>query len=254
MFENRVKRLLAEGKPAWGVSLPDKSEFVAKASIDTGVDFLWIDLEHRSYGAEAIQWITILCRMKGCVPLARVAGLDAQLIKKTLDVGASAIMVPQINNAEEARLAVQYSKYPPEGTRGVSPVWPIFMDVSYEEYLPVANEETCVVVQIESPEGMENIEEIAAVEGVDVVFAGPLDTSAAMGHIGNIDHPDVQKYLAGFPARVAKAGKPSGITFVGYDKCKRAYDLGYRFMAFGSILHAGAAVLTNELKQLRELP
>lgn len=252
-FENRVKKLLADGKSAWGVALGDASEYVAKASIDTGADFLWIDLEHRPYGVEAIQWVTLLCRMKGCVPMVRVAGLDPQLIKKAFDVGASAVMVPQINNAEEARLAVQYSKYPPEGSRGVSPVWPIFMDVSYDEYLPFANDESCVIVQVESPEGMKNVEEIAAVEGIDVVFAGPLDISASMGHLGEVDHPEVQKFFADFPARVATAGKPSGITFVGYEKCKKAHDMGYRFIAFNNVLSAGKSFLENELSQLREL-
>src|SRR5436853_6063896 len=129
MFVNKVKQLLAQGRAAWGASLPDASDLIAKLTVDTGVDFLWIDLEHRAFDAFEVRWVPIIARSKGCVPLVRVAGLDPMGIKKALDIGAMAVMIPQVNTAEEARLAVQYAKYPPLGTRGVSPLWPIFMDV-----------------------------------------------------------------------------------------------------------------------------
>jgi 4-hydroxy-2-oxoheptanedioate aldolase len=187
------------------------------------------------------------------VPMIRVAGLDPQLIKKALDVGASAIMVPQINTAEEARLAVQYAKYPPEGTRGISPLWPMFMDVTYDDYLPRANAETCVVVQVESPAGIENLEAIATVEGVDVVFAGPLDLSASLGHIGQVGHPTVQKFLEDFPRRVARIGKPAAITYNGYELCRQAYEQGYRYINIGNIGLQGALGLSEDLRRLREL-
>src|SRR5262249_18609106 len=148
---------------------------------------------------------------------------------------------------------VQYAKYPPQGTRGVSPLWPIFMDVSYDDYLPVANDETCVVVQVESPGGIQNLEAIAAVDGVDVVFARPLDLSASLGHIGQIGHPTVQKFLEEFPRRVAKCGKASGITLVGYEACKRAYEQGYRFINIGNLAAQGTIGLTADLHKLRQL-
>jgi 2-keto-3-deoxy-L-rhamnonate aldolase RhmA len=253
VFENKVKRLLGTGKAAWGAALPDASEILAKMTVDTGVDFLWIDLEHRAYDAYEVRWMPVICRTKGCVPLIRVAGLDPQLIKKALDVGASAIMVPQVSTAEEAQRAVSYAKYPPEGTRGVSPLWPLFMDVAYADYLPAANVETCVVVQIESPAGIENLEAIAAVEGVDVVFAGPLDLSASLGHIGAIEHPAVQKFLADFPRRVARCGKPAGITYSGYEPCRRAFEQGYRFINIGNLAMQGTQGLTDDLRRLRQL-
>jgi 2-keto-3-deoxy-L-rhamnonate aldolase RhmA len=253
MFESKVKRLLAQGQPAWGASLPDASELIAKLTVDTGVDFLWIDIEHHPFDTFEVRWIPMVCRQKGCVPLVRVAGLDPQQIKKALDIGASAIMVPQVNTADEARLAVQYAKYPPQGTRGVSPLWPIFLDVAYSDYLPAANAETCVVVQIESPAGIANLDTIAAVEGVDVVFAGPLDLSASLGHIGQVDHPDVQQFLAEFPRRVAPSGKASGITLVGYEACRRAFAQGYRFINIGNLAVQGTQGLTADLQKLRQL-
>ena len=253
MFENKVKQLVQADKPAWGAVLPDASELMAKFTVDTGVDFLWIELEHRPYEVAEIQWVPIICRRKGCTPIVRVAGLDAQLIKKALDTGASGVIVPQVNTAEEARLAVQYAKYPPQGSRGISPLWTIFMEVSWDDYLPAANDETCVIVQVETPEGMKNLEAIAEVEGVDVVFAGPMDLSASMGLIGQTGHPEVLRFLERFPGRVAKCGKASGITYTGYEPCKRAYEQGYRFIAFGSILSQGTQGLTADLARLRQL-
>lgn len=253
MFENRIKKRLAESRAVWGVSLPDASDLMAKLSIDSGIDFLWVDLEHRPFEVDAVRWVPILCRQKGCSCLVRVAGLDGQLIKKALDIGANSLMVPQINTAEEARLAVQYAKYPPQGTRGIAPLWTTFMNVSWNDYLPAANDELCVIVQIETPEGIRNLEEIAAVEGVDIVFAGPTDLAAVLGHIGQPGHPEVQVFLADFPRRVAACGKTAGITFVDPAACRRAHEQGYRFISFGSILNHGTNGLVAELARFREL-
>jgi len=252
MFENKIKTLTARGDVALGVGMPDASEILAKLSVDTGVDFLWIDLEHRPYGVNEVKNLPLIARRQGCMPMIRVPGLDPMYIKKALDIGANTIMVPQINNAEEARLAVQYAKYPPEGTRGVSPDWVMFLDYSFDDYLPYANQETAIVAQIESPEGIENIEAIAAVEGIDVVFAGPMDLSASLGVIGQLQHPELQKLLADFPKRVAKANKPAGITFGDLDRCRQAIDEGYRFVNIGSIASLGANGIRTVLPELRE--
>lgn len=252
-FDNRIKKRLSEGKPAFGASLADASDLAAKFTVNSGVDFLWVDLEHRPYDVAEVRWVPILCRQKGCACLVRVAGLDPQLIKKALDIGANSIMVPQVNTADEARLAVQYAKYPPKGSRGISPLWTFFMDVAWDDYLPAANDETCVIVQVETPEGIANLDEIAAVDGVDVVFAGPMDLSASLGHIGKPGHPDVQRFLEEFPRRVASHGKAAGITFGDFEPCKRAYEQGYRFINFGSILSHGAAGLAVDLQRLRKL-
>ena len=148
MFVNKIKTLLAQGEVALGLAMPDASEIIAKLSVDTGIDFLWIDLEHRPYGVNEVKHIPEIARRKNCMPMIRVPGLDPIFFKKALDIGANTIMVPQINNAEEAKLAVQYAKYPPEGTRGVSPDWTMFMDFSFDDYLPHANEETAIIAQI----------------------------------------------------------------------------------------------------------
>jgi len=250
-FINPVKQAFDDGRVAWGVGLPDCSDILAKLSVDTGPEFLWIDLEHRAYGPHEVRWVPIICRRAGVSPMIRVPGLDSNWIKKALDIGASTIMVPQVDTAEQARLAVEYCKYPPEGSRGVSPLWPMMMDVDWGDYLPVANAETAVVVQIESPLGLENVDEIAAVEGVDVVFAGPQDISASLGLIGQPRHPDVVEILDGFPERVARFGKPAGITDVGLEHALHWQQRGYRFINIGTIAHMGLDGVTEALERLR---
>jgi len=252
VFENKVKQLLAAGKPAWGGAVIDPSLLVAKLTVGTGIDFLWIDTEHVPFGTESVAMIPVICRMAGCVPVMRVAGLDSNLIKKALDIGASGIMVPQINNAEEARKVVQYAKYPPQGSRGVSPTWTLYMDIPWGDYLPRANAETLVIVQVESLEGIRNAEAIAEVEDVDVVFAGPADIAASLNCIGNTDHPSVRKVVEELPQRVGKAGKPSGISVGGAADSKKAFDQGYRFINIGHILSQGTIGLTSSLKELRQ--
>ena len=250
-FENRVKRLLSSGKAAWGVGAIDESEYSAKLAINCDMGFLWIDLEHRPYGVNEVRWSPILCRQKGVVPMVRVPGLDPIAIKKALDIGASTVMVPQVGTEDEAKRAVEYAKYPPQGSRGITPTWTTFLDVSWDDYLPAANDETCVIVQIESPQGIANLDAIAAVEGVDVVFAGPADLSASLGVIGQLQHPKVQAFLAEFPQRVGAFGKPAGITWLGVEPSKKAYDQGYRFINIGSLGYLGTAGLTAALAEMR---
>jgi 4-hydroxy-2-oxoheptanedioate aldolase len=253
MFENPVKEKLARGQAVWGASAGVADAFAGQIAISTGIDFLWIDTEHSGFAIEDVGQVPVLARRNGCVPMIRVAGLDPNLVKKALDAGASAVMLPQINNAEEAALAVRAAKYPPEGTRGVSPGWTFYMNVSWDEYLPLANRETLVVTQVESPEGIENVEAIAAVDGVDVVFAGPMDLSAALGVIGQIRHPKVRDFLAGFPEKVLSKGKTPGIAVGSGDAAAEAYEMGFRFISIGNLLFSGSRGLVADLARLRAL-
>ena len=252
MLQNKVKQLLSDGQAAWGAGLVDDSDLVAKFTVDTGIDFLWIDLEHRPYDFNEVKWIPIICRMKGCDAIVRVAHNDPALIKKALDIGATGVMIPQVNNVDEARQAVAHCKYPPQGSRGVSPLWNFYLDVGYEEYLPVANDETCVIVEIETAEGIENLEAICAVEGIDVIFAGPTDIAAALGYIEQLEHPEVKRFLQDFAARVTACGKQAGITKRGIEAAQMAYDQGYRFIVIGNLAYQGGIALKANLHSARQ--
>jgi 4-hydroxy-2-oxoheptanedioate aldolase len=252
LFQNRVKEKLKSGVTAWGASTMGTSPLAAKLTATTGVDFVWIDTEHASFGAESIEMLPPVVRQADVMPMIRVAGLDPWLIKKALDIGAQGIMIPQVDNAEQAKLAVRYAKYPPQGSRGISPMWTFYNDVDWGKYLPVANDEIMVIVQVESPEAVQNVEAMAQVDGVDVVFAGPMDLSASLGHIGQINHPDVQKFLEEFPARVTRFGKTAGIAVGSFESAALAWDRGYRFINFGNLYFDGVHGLKANLAKLYE--
>jgi len=254
LFENPVKQKLAAGGAAFGAVVLAPHPIAMQYAVNSGADFVWIETEHMPFGTESIEQLPIIARRKGVTPLIRVSNNDPGLIKKALDVGASAIMVPQVENAEQARQVVNYAKYPPQGSRGVSPMWTFYMDVPWKDYLPVANDETLIVVQIESAAAMAEVEAIAAVDGVDVLLAGPMDLSASLGLVTQITHPDVDKYLVEFPARVTKAGKVPGIAVAGYDAAAKALARGYRFINFGNVLNDGAKGIAADLERLRALP
>ena len=121
MYPNPLKQKLQSGQVVLGTVLSYPSAAATTATCQTDIDFLWIDTEHSPYGTEALDAVTVLARHQGVAPMIRVAWNDPALIKKAYDVGAVAVMVPQINTAEEAAHAVQYARYPPLGQRGVSP-------------------------------------------------------------------------------------------------------------------------------------
>lgn len=189
MVPNPLKQKLRNGDLVLGTALAAPSARVTVASCQTGIDFLWMDTEHSPYGTEALDVLPVLARQNGVAPMIRVAWNDPALIKKAVDVGAVAIMVPQVNTAEEAAKAVEHTFYPPLGNRGVSPNWPHLAGVNWFEAIQQANDETVLIVQMESQEAYDNLDEIIKVPGIDVLFVGPMDLSASLGVITQMQDP-----------------------------------------------------------------
>ena len=165
---------------------PEICELLSKLKFD----WLFIDAEHSSFGTLEMQ--RMLQAATDQFPcLIRVASSDIVAIKQALDIGAAGIIVPQINSAEEAQAAVRAAKYPSYGNRGVGLARAHEYGLSFTDYLSHANDDTCVVIQAETPGAITEIEKIVAIEGVDAILVGPYDLSANLGHTGEIDHPDV---------------------------------------------------------------
>ncbi|KAB0269245.1 HpcH/HpaI aldolase family protein [Microvirga brassicacearum] len=235
-IENRFKRWLAgEGpRPPLGTWLMAAAPATAEAMGYAGFDFLVVDMEHVPI---EVSDLTHILRAIGCTPadaVVRLAWNDQVLIKRVLDAGAQTIMVPFVQTAEEARQAVSFAKYPPEGVRGVAAVHRGSRFGRATDYLKRANGEVAVIVQLETPDAIERLPEIAAVPGVDGLFVGPGDLSAAMGHIGNITHPDVQALIQKAAKASRAAGKPVGIVGPNPDMVRRFLDYGYDFSAVAS--------------------
>jgi 4-hydroxy-2-oxoheptanedioate aldolase len=255
-IENRFKGWLkGQGpRPPLGTWLMAAAPATAEAMGYTGFDFLVVDMEH--VPIEFSDLASIL-RAIGCTPadaVVRLAWNDQLLVKRALDAGAQTIMLPFVQNAEEARQAVSFAKYPPEGVRGVAAIHRGSRFGRVTNYLKRANDEIAVIVQLETPEAIERLPEIASVPGVDALFVGPGDLSAAMGHIGNIGHPEVQTLIEKAAKDSHAAGKPVGIVGPNPDMVRRFIGYGYDFAAIGSDIAMMTGRASDWLGILRDQP
>ncbi len=251
MYPHPLKQKLKNGELVLGSSLPALSPTVVGTVMQAPVDFLWIDTEHAPFGTEALDTIPALMRLHGVAPMIRVAWNDPALIKKAYDVGAVAVMVPQVNTPEEAALAVQYARYPPEGQRGISPSWPRITGDDWFQVIKTANEETVLVLQMESRQAYENLDAIAQTSGIDVLLVGPMDLSASVGKITDMQSSEVQDIMQDVPRRLEGTGIVTGTTLGDVEELQQKVDWGYRFLNVGSALAYGVQVLEQHLATLR---
>ena len=234
MFQNKLKRTLAAGGSAIGtfaaINSPDVIELIALA----GFDFVIVDCEHGPMNAETSTNLIRTAERYDVTPIARVRENGETIILKHLDVGAHGVQIPQINTAEDAARAVRYAKYHPIGSRGVAMprasgygLFPIM------DYLQRENEETMIVAHCENTIGLENLDAIAAVPGIDVIFLGPFDMSQSMGIPGQVTHPRIEAAAERVLALCAKHGKVPGI-FVGTAEAAIARrKQGFRYLPIG---------------------
>ncbi|MEW6671991.1 MAG: aldolase/citrate lyase family protein [Thermodesulfobacteriota bacterium] len=200
-----------------------------------GFDWTWIDCEHGAGDhSELISQIQA-ASLGSAPPVVRIAWNEAPRFKRVLDLGASGIMVPYVNNPAEARLAAQSMRYQPEGIRGVaqSPRACGF-GRNFDDYYAKANDNLLTVVQIETQEAVDNAREIAAVPGVDVLFVGPFDLSVNMEIIKNFDHPKFVAALESVSEACKQHGKAAGILTPRLDYLSPWIEMGYTFFVVGS--------------------
>lgn len=231
---NAFKRALADGRRQIGIWSSLGSNIVAEILAPAGFDWVLLDMEHSPNEIPGL--IQQMQALSGgtATPIVRPAWNDPVVIKRVLDAGAQSILVPFVQNAAEAKAAVAATRYPPHGIRGVSAGARGGRYGRIDGYLHKANDEMCVLVQIETPMGLTNLEAIASVEGVDGVFIGPSDLAATHGHLGNPGHPDIDKLIFDAGARLAKIGKPAGFLTANQDLARRVIDAGFLFVAVGS--------------------
>lgn len=253
-YPNPLKKRLQNGETVFGSLLPAFTPHVAGSILDTKPDFLWLDTEHMPYGTEALDYIPVLARMRGVAPMIRVAWNDPALIKKAYDAGAVAVMVPQIDSAEEAERAVQYARYAPEGQRGISPMWTRVAGADWDEVIKTANEETLLVLQMESQKAYDNLDEIKQVPGIDVIMVGPLDLSATVGTICNTQSKQVQEIMEDVPKKLEGTGIVTATTLVDVSEIQQKVRWGYRFLNVGSALGYGVQTLKGHFDTLRADP
>ena len=253
MKKNPVKAALAAGKPQVGTWMSMGSVFAARFMARVGFPWLTIDLEHSPIGWEEAGLLFGAIADAGCVPLARVPCGAHQLIKRVLDAGAMGIVVPMVNTVAEAKAAIAAAKYPPVGNRSVGgALHALNYDASAGDYYKYANDEILVVLQTESPEGVENAEAIYSLPGVDAIFVGPNDLSAQMRGPDGIDPtPDeLQAMMNRVLAAGKKVGTPVGLHVQTVAQVEQRIAEGWQFIAIGSELRMMLAQATDFVQKL----
>ncbi|MEW5979559.1 MAG: aldolase/citrate lyase family protein [Acidobacteriota bacterium] len=237
MINSRVLQKLRNGEfvRVAGVSRitePWLTEAVGKM----GFDVVWLDMEHRPWGYDSIDPMSLACRATGIDLMVRILKTGYTSPMRALECGANGIMVPHCCSVDEAREWVSWSKFPPLGRRGFDGVGADadYMLASPLDHLKHANEETFLALQIEDREAVECVEEIVAVEGVDLVFVGPADLTISYDVPFQLDHPTIQKALDRVAAATAKMGKWWGMATGSPEAAQKALDRGARMVTCGA--------------------
>jgi 4-hydroxy-2-oxoheptanedioate aldolase len=239
MKTNYVKNRLRRGEPSFGTWLSLESLQSARVLARSGLDWLTLDLEHSAIDWSRAATIFAAVADAGCVPLCRVPEGNHHYIKRALDAGAWGIVVPMVNTVEQAKTAIAAAKYPPEGNRSAGGgMHSLNFDAGADEYLEKANDEILVVLQTESPRGVDNAEAIYGLPGCDAVFVGPMDLRFNMrSPEGRFPTPDEHEAMI---QRVIAAGKktatPTGIHVLDLEHARQRADQGMQFIAVGSDL------------------
>lgn len=210
------------------------SPVVAEVLADYSFDFITADMEHSDMNEEAFSHFVRAIQHKAS-PFARVRANDEIAIRRLLDIGAHGIIVPLINNADEAKKAVQAAYYPPQGIRGYAFCQANGWGKTFDEYAADFNKEVSLFVMIETKSGVENIDEILQVPGVDGTLVGPYDLSGSYGVVGQLDHPEVIEAKDKVLAACKRHGKVAGehIVTPTKEQVQKSIALGYRFLALG---------------------
>jgi 4-hydroxy-2-oxoheptanedioate aldolase len=249
---NHFKHALAAGQQQIGIWSTLSSHLTVELIAGAGFDWMLLDMEHSPNDLESLVGQLQAAQPYRTHPVVRVPWNDPVLLKRVLDIGAQSILVPMIENADEARAAVAAMRYPPRGIRGVGGTTRATRWGRIAGYPQKAEGELCILLQVETQSALANIEAIAAVDGVDGIFVGPADLHASFGHVGERHHPEVWPHVEDAIRRIRAAGKAPGFLTSSEPDARRILELGGQFVAVG----ADAALLASSVDALcrRYLP
>lgn len=252
--KNRFKDGLKKGRLQIGLWSGLASPLAAEVLSRSPFDWITIDMEHAPNTLSDVVAQLQAMAAGEVSPIVRPPWNDFVIIKQLLDAGAQSLIVPFVQNAEEAGRAVAATRYPPKGIRGVAGGARGSGFGVYDDYLATAHREIALVVQAETADAVGQIRQIAAVDGVDGVFIGPADLSASMGHLGNPGHPEVQAMIRTALKGIKEAGKAAGILSFNPDQAVEYAAMGYDFVATASdtgLLMSGARTLAAKFEHLK---
>jgi 4-hydroxy-2-oxoheptanedioate aldolase len=253
--KNLFKHALAAGQVQIGLWNSLASAVAVEVIAGAGFDWVLLDMEHSPNDLPLLHGqLQAMMAHPGSSPVVRPPWNDMVTMKRLLDLGVQSFLIPCVQNAQEAAAAVSYTRYPPQGVRGFASASRATNFGRIPNYWQAAQEEICVLVQVETASALAEIEAIAAVDGVDGIFIGPGDLSASLGYLGQPSHPKVIQAIDSAMQRIHATGKPSGF-LTGDEKLAQHYlDIGSRFVAVGAdlgLLARAADALSTRFKQRR---
>ncbi|MSQ11106.1 MAG: hypothetical protein EXR48_00145 [Dehalococcoidia bacterium] len=251
MMRNRLlKEKLCKGEPALGLFINTPSPALVEMSGLLGFDYVILDAEHGIPDLETCEHLVRAAETAGITPVVRVALNLHQNILRYLDTSVMGVQVPMVDTREDAEGVVSSVLYPPQGRRGLAGVGAnrYGFDQSMAEYVETANREMLVVVQLETTKAIANVREIASVDGIDVLFFGPMDLSASMGIVGQTGHPDLLSAIASVVQAAREAGKATGTIAsdaAAYERWRKAGSQYLSTSLSGIVRSAGSAYLES---------
>ena len=255
MKNNKTKAKLKNGEIAVGhFILEFDTPGIGQMAANSGCDFLIFDMEHSSLTQEAIRRAILSAKAADVTAVVRVPYAEYFLMSRALDAGAEGLMIPRVESRDQVLKIIDSTKYPPEGNRGAA------FGIAHDDYSVVdigesaksANEETLIIVQTETAKGVENVEEIISVEGIDVAFIGQCDLSISLGIPGQYDHPDFLKALDKVRNACEKYGVAPGYLPLNVPEAKEMVDKGMRCLAYSADVFLFQIALTNDVQQIHK--
>ena len=254
MKPNKVKRTLKEGGTAIGtMTFEFCTPGIARLSAEAGAEFIMYDMEHTGWSVETVRDLIATTNSDHIEPLVRVPATQYHFIARVLDVGARGVMVPMVSDAQQTEVIVQSGKYPPIGQRGAAfqIAHDHFAEGSIVGKIEHANTEGLLIAQIENRPGLENVDRIAAVEGIDVLWIGGFDLSNFLGIPGQFDHPEFTAALERVVAACERHGKAAGYLVNTIEEGTEMLRRGFRCIAYGGDLWLYRRALAEGIEGLR---
>ncbi|MFM9106708.1 MAG: HpcH/HpaI aldolase family protein [Chloroflexota bacterium] len=254
MRTNTVKRTIAGGGRSLGTMVFEfASTGIGRLAAGAGAEFVIYDMEHTGWSIETIRGLMATTRAADTIPMVRVPATEYHLLSRPLDVGAMGLMVPMVETVEQAKLIAESGKYPPAGRRGAA------FGVAHDDYaggdiaekMRSANEEILLIAQIETAKGVENVDAIAALPGIDVLWIGHFDLSNSLGVPAQFSHPTYTAAVDKVLAACRKHGKTAGIMAGDVATAKAQLEQGFRILAYNGDLWLYQTALRQGLEALR---
>lgn len=249
-----MRQKIISGKPMIGTMISEvRTPAIIRMLEAGGMDFVIVDAEHGCYSYESIAALAAVAAGQRISCLVRIPEISRETVMKPIDAGSDGIVVPQVEYPEQVEEVIKYAKYMPMGHRGVAlrRGHSGYYANPAAQYLEEANSKTVIVIQIESPTAVENIDKILSVKGIDIAFVGPYDLSVAMGIPGQLEHPDLQAAINKVIAACKKHNVVAGLMQFQLNEAKRWIKQGINFMVFSSDINMIVDQVAANVKALR---